>query len=420
MGPPRTRAQNLAAAAAAAAAAAQSRSRFLEGSMNDRASAVPPVAFLGPAERAALERPVLSAAADGAGGGGEDAARQQRQQQRQQQQQGRRAAGKMRLGLVWEGVRGRLRRRREAAGGEDGAGGRKKSSSSSSSSSGGHPQGAEERKPCDGGADRPSREEVLASYHQLVSAGFFANHAVYSTRRPPPGTPARPATAHESRPRSPNQQRQQQEQQQPPPCPGREAPLPPQWPLARKAPRATPASPVCSPASLASSRGTKRPAADDDDDDDDDDDEGAARSPPAQQGEGDEDASTLAHRFLPKRLRRSTSRDISLPRVRAPRRSTSAAATTGATSRNPPKRLARLALPVNAPGSAAGTRASLAPAAVPRRPSGPRNLRPRIVGGPLSVVPDANRGIPRVPAIPAKFAENQENDDDCAPPELRP
>lgn len=38
MRPPRTRAQNL----AAAEAAAQSRSRFLEGSMNDRASAVPP------------------------------------------------------------------------------------------------------------------------------------------------------------------------------------------------------------------------------------------------------------------------------------------------------------------------------------------------------------------------------------------
>ncbi|KAF5267719.1 hypothetical protein FOXYS1_1393, partial [Fusarium oxysporum] len=39
---------------------ALSASRFQEGSMNDRTSAAPPVQFLGPEERAALERPALT------------------------------------------------------------------------------------------------------------------------------------------------------------------------------------------------------------------------------------------------------------------------------------------------------------------------------------------------------------------------
>ncbi|KGQ08598.1 hypothetical protein BBAD15_g6113 [Beauveria bassiana D1-5] len=39
------------------AALQQSRSRFCEGSMNDRASAAPPVHFLGPDALAALEQP---------------------------------------------------------------------------------------------------------------------------------------------------------------------------------------------------------------------------------------------------------------------------------------------------------------------------------------------------------------------------
>lgn len=347
------------------------------------------------------------AAADG--GEGEGA-----RQQQQHHHHGRRAAGRTRLGLVWEGVRGRLRLRREAPGPDDG---RKQSL-------------AADKKP-PGGVDRPSRDEVLASYHHLVSAGFFAEHAVYSTRRPPPGTvAARPASAHEPRagpghhhhhhPRPPHPF-----SPPPPPCPDREAPPPPQWPLAPRTTRPSPARPVCSPASLASSRGTKRPAVDDDDDDDADADGDvaaaeadweSARSPPDPQVD-DEDVSTLAHRFLPKRVRRSASRDISLPKIRAPRRSLSAAAitttsttttTVGATPsprRNPPRRLVRLALPVNVPGTApppaADADADDDAAAAPRRQ---RNLRPRVVGGPLSVVPDANRGIPSVPAIPAKYA----------------
>ena len=52
-----------------------------------------------------------------------------------------------------------------------------------------------------------------------------------------------------------------------------------------------------------------------------------------------------------------------------------------------------------------------------RRPTSARNLRARSGGGeslpePLSVAPDANRGIPSVPLIPAKFTygEDREND----------
>ncbi|KAI1132240.1 hypothetical protein F5Y10DRAFT_7751 [Nemania abortiva] len=38
-----------------------------------------------------------------------------------------------------------------------------------------------------GGADRPSREDVMASYNQLVSSGFFQSHAIQSTRHAAPG-----------------------------------------------------------------------------------------------------------------------------------------------------------------------------------------------------------------------------------------
>ncbi|KMQ81719.1 hypothetical protein RF55_25450 [Lasius niger] len=142
---------------------------------------------------------------------------------------------------------------------------------------------------------------------------------------------------------------------------------------------------MCSPASAASSRGTKRAATDDDDDDD--------------------DASTPAHCFLPKRLRRCASRDMALPKLRA------AATTVRRTVSRPDSPPARLSKR-NPYGAVA-----LSPALLRARDGlrAPRVLRPRVVAGPLSVVPDANRGIPRGPAIPAKFAHGQdaENDGPC-------
>ncbi|KAJ6439547.1 hypothetical protein O9K51_07434 [Purpureocillium lavendulum] len=364
MGPPRTRnrAQRLAAQEQQQAA----RSRFQEGSMSDRVSAAPPVAFLfGPGEREALERPVFSFAAAAPtagtpGAGGVDDARQSgeetsqrryetRQQQQQQQTQQRRqqqqpppqqqqqpGRRKALLGQMWEGVRGRLRLRRDAPSTDDSAataskkrrGGDSKDDriavNANLSNGSGNKADAMLPPGFGGLSDRPTREEVYANYHQLVASGFFSSHAIHSTRQP---ATSRPATSHDAR--SPNHVRHD----------------PPQWPLTAVVAHAaglvplTPRgpSPICSPASAASSRGTKRAA-----DDDDDDDVGVGvvngRGAAAGGGRGDgdhpmtgagddgedvaqlaaeEDASTLAHRFLPKRLRKSASRDISLPKLRA-------------------------------------------------------------------------------------------------------
>ncbi|KAK5635240.1 hypothetical protein RRF57_010952 [Xylaria bambusicola] len=41
-----------------------------------------------------------------------------------------------------------------------------------------------------GAADRPSREDVMASYNELVASGFFQSHAIKSTRHAPPSAAA--------------------------------------------------------------------------------------------------------------------------------------------------------------------------------------------------------------------------------------
>ncbi|KJZ75605.1 hypothetical protein HIM_05068 [Hirsutella minnesotensis 3608] len=364
---PRTRAQDL---------AAQSRSRFLEGSMNDRASAAPPVAFLGlgPTELAALERPACA----------EDMRRPS-----DDKHHGRRPA-RMRLGLVWEGMRGKLRLRREQHDEPANAMEGRKRPDDQASPGEVRPRGAD---------DRPSREDVLASYHQLMAAGFFANHAVQSTRQPPPGT--RPVTSHDPNHRQPPRPSYDPD--------ARDVPSSPQWPLT---PRASGGcsplhaqQPFCSPVSIVSSRGTKRAAPDASDEGDT-----APRSPLA----GDEDLSTLAHRFLPKRLRRTASRDISLPRMRSTIRSVSAMSST--TVAVPGCAPATTSSPSNASSEAPSrdepADGGLRFGSVPRHMASLRNLRPRLVGGPLSVVPDANRGIPRVPTIPTKFTVTGGRDND--------
>ncbi|KAG8423197.1 hypothetical protein J3458_000112 [Metarhizium acridum] len=255
MGPPRTRAQHFLA----------QRGRFQEGSMKDRVSAAPPVHFLGPQEREVLERPAYTersafAAFEPANFGGRE------ERQPQPRLTARKSTTKMNiLGQVWEGVCGRLRLRRDA---DDKEKAREKKDPASS----------------DAQDDRPSRDQVFASYQQLVASGFFSSHAIQSTRHGPPPN-CRPSTSHGA--------------------PARNAGNPPQWPLAprpltpQSQPKAQEPAPqtVYSPASVASSRGTKR----------------AAESPePSVHGGGEEggedeehddgeDESTLAHRFLPKR-----------------------------------------------------------------------------------------------------------------------
>ncbi|KHN98251.1 uncharacterized protein MAM_04012 [Metarhizium album ARSEF 1941] len=350
MGPPRTRTHELVG----------QRGRFQEGSMRDRASAAPPVHFLGPQEREALGRP------------------------------------------VWEGVRGRLRLR----GGRDADDGERERE---------RERERQRARRHAGGDERPPRDQVLASYQQLVASGFFSSHAVQSARHgapPPPG--CRPSTSHGA--------------------PG---------------------------ASVASSRGTKR----------------AAESPvPSVCGDGEherderderddehddgEDESTLAHRFLPKRLRVAAARDISLPKLRsvASRKHLRAAVASargnvsgdahegGGKDREPNKLtkrvlwahhhhhhrqqqqqqqqqqhhegvpLARASLDALPRGRGSGDVQGSTARKI-RRPTSARNLRSAGTrerdgdGGLRVVVPDVNRGIPIVPDIPVKFTygEDREN-----------
>ncbi|KAK2592749.1 hypothetical protein QQS21_009553 [Conoideocrella luteorostrata] len=417
MGPPRTRAHLLA-----------QKGRFQEGSMNDRASAVPPVQFMGPSERAALERPLHlevagcnygcsygpSATPSGAGVPGATGGEEKR-------------AGRLNIfGQMWEGVRGKLRLRRD----DD------KDRLRDDNKLKEYKEKARKEKDEHRGEhqdERPTRDEVFANYHQLVASGFFSSHAIQSTRHGPP----RPSTSH-----------------------GGDAP---QWPLAAglavtptksgattnnlSTPSHELPNAVCSPISAASSRGTKR---------------AAAESPVESEGQDDgEDDATLAHRFLPKRLRKTAARDISLPKLRSVAsrknmRSAVAAArrslSTGAhhaggpqeelMDREPNKLTKKV--PLSYPQfymiqqqqqqqQGARTRASVdyvrgrdssesydkgSLGRKIKRPTSTRNLRSRVFAGsipgesePLSVVPDVNRGIPRVPHIPAKFTygEDREN-----------
>ncbi|KAG6039759.1 hypothetical protein E4U19_003741 [Claviceps sp. Clav32 group G5] len=449
------------------------RGRFQEGSMNDRVSAAPPMQFLDPSERAALERPVFWECQSGQMGpsafmpseaptGGADDKR----------------TSKMGiLGQMWEGMRGKLRIRSHDE--------KERPSAREDTSKYREDRFNDTRarfmdkasQQGDSGIQRPSRDEVLANYQHLVASGFFSSRTIQSTRFAPP----RPTTSH---------------------GPDGAAVTPPQWPLTPPPPVPTvnlnaipmPQTPmqtrcpsqVYSPVSAASSRGTKRAAAD---------------SPPAVRNAADdirgashnhggiddieddeaEDDATLAHRFLPKRLRQTASRDISLPKIRsvasrknlrsavaAARRSLLMSAGAGAatqhvgsggeggdaahdrvqqqtnrlsmklggssygqtsTSSGTDQDDARVASSVGAssPGrkikratSARGSKArgvEVNPAMVFGPALGTETAQTQMQmqttgqAQPLSVVPDANRGIPSVPIIPAKFTygEDREN-----------
>ncbi|KAG6196236.1 hypothetical protein E4U35_008005 [Claviceps purpurea] len=468
MGPPRSSAHLLA-----------QRGRFQEGSMNDRVSAAPPMQFLDPSERAALERPVFwehqsnqmgpSAfmPSEAPTGGADD----------------KRASKMGILGQMWEGMRGKLRMRSHDE--------KERPSAREDTSKYREDRFDDTRarfmdkasQQGDSSTQRPSRDEVLANYQHLVASGFFSSRTIQSTRFAPP----RPTTSH-----GPN---------------GGAATTPPQWPLTPPPPPVptvnlnaipmpqTPMqtrrpSQVYSPVSAASSRGTKRAAAD---------------SPPALRNAADdirgasshnngmdgieddeaEDDATLAHRFLPKRLRQTASRDISLPKIRsvasrknlrsavaAARRSLLMSAGAGASAATQhvgsggegggaahdrvQQQTNRLSMKLGGSsngqtGTASGTDqddarvASSVGASSPgrkiKRATSARGSKGRSVevnpamvfgpalgtetaqmqmqmqmqttgqGQPLSVVPDANRGIPSVPIIPTKFTygEDREN-----------
>ena len=442
--------------------------------MNDRASAVPPVNFLGAADEfAALERPVAaevaaaaaapaaatttttttttttrtrpisqvsnassSARTNNSSGGGKGSSRD------------RAKAGSSLLGQMWDGVRGRLRMRREMNAktveeDEDEEDRRR-----------GEAREKEREREREGAAaaaaaaarkgELPSKEEVFENYQQLVNSGFFASHAIQSTRqpgppssrrcvsRPPTTTSTRPATTHANT--SNNNLRPNTAHGHALPPTG-----PPHWPLPPtpfKAKAGAPL-PLCSPASI--SRGTKRAAAADynhDHGDDDKKQDGPAAA-----------AAAAAQPSMPKKLRKMPSREIAVPKLRsvasrrailASKRSASSAAPAPAPAsvalaeapREPNRLTKRLATPrlppsrppvagVPARGSSAWRNFSEGQGqgqgkrkAPPEELNTTRVLRPRRSAEPLSVVPDANHGVPRVPTIPPKFTygEDREND----------
>ncbi|KAF4947417.1 hypothetical protein FSARC_13967 [Fusarium sarcochroum] len=476
---------------------ALSASRFQEGSMNDRTSAAPPVHFLGPDERAALERPALTKikSNNNTRPVSDDWADKQVKR------------GRL-LGQVWDEVRGRLGFRRDS---EEERGSRKRSRSRKRDQEEHRGRQREreetprEEKPTElktveeaPREDMPSREEILANYHHLMASGFFSSHAIQSTRQPPPGSvqsstqssaptppttlmealsraptpqdrPSRTSTSQDrpsraptpraptpsTQPKSPLKTKHSYKHQSlpsdgpgaatyeelvasgfftpplsdavPPPTPNGAAPAPlvhtgqmsrdylqPPRPT-RSSRAATPStsrapSPIQSPAS-ASSRGTKRAAASDDEEDD------AARDPPTPK----------------KKLRKTASRDISIPKLRnvasrrtmlSSRRSVSGPHGTGKEYNNIARRvLGRL------PGG--GGRGSFdidrRPESAARRSTDEsrqplqevqysRVLRSRrSAAEALSIVPNVNRGIPKVPNIPEKFAIYDEDAENIAP-----
>lgn len=460
--------------------------------MNDRVSAAPPVHFLGPDAIAALEQPVLLTAPSISssnprysqdGGAGPSTSSSQTWS---------RKTGSRLFGQVWEGVRGKLRLRRD-----DNDAGKTPAAvisaattttavtatnasaeavimapidiytdpservtvadgppASRTRSRVGYTPGSNINTPTASGFQftgfgtaRPSKDEVLASYQQLVAEGFFQSHAIQATRQclaPPTDAAAPNASSLSAMGLRPTTSRGDFQQQ-----------LPPQWPLASPN-RDLLQEPVQSPGSV-SSRGTKRAAAADADEDDDDEDDGNARDEINDGGDdqelmsGDFDkenqapphpntvkqkvASQQQQQQPKKRLRSIASRDtIFVPKTRSSgtRRSlSSSTAIASSFSSSSSSATTMNKLQKRRPGPLLTTRGHFdMPTRYQQQQQQqsqplPASTRPRHVsdgggsarvlrGGAaeeqrsLRVVPDADRGIPSVPAIPAKFTYGED------------
>lgn len=418
--------------------------------MNDRISAAPPVSFLGPDERTSLEQPVplaeLRTSEDDQTAGA-------REKEKERQTFSRRSGTRL-LAQAWEGVRGRLRLRKEQQQSqrqpqtqqqqpqtlqiEDerifsawtaGFSNLPRSSLERPQTSHGDTPSARTRSQraakkasqpnltaaatvaASNASGYASPDEVLASYKQLVSQGFFKANAIHSTRVPAPGPPPRVPPPPAPTP----QQREDLPRRKPRPSTASSVntDTPPMWPLSLAPVTPTVVrvpSAVRSPAS-ASSRGTKRAAADSDDDDDD------ASDHAGSDKENDDDNEMmdqmgspnyiLAKDIGPKRkLRKIMSNDFMfMPKTR------DSASLTGSMGRRGGRRS------VSASSSTLSQRNRLT-----KRAPTPHRLAAATAetgrsrskksssddGKPLSVVPDANRGIP---ALPPKFTygEDREN-----------
>ncbi|KAK1967496.1 hypothetical protein LY78DRAFT_492280 [Colletotrichum sublineola] len=189
----------------------RANSRFVEGSMNDRASAAPPIDFLGPEDSTEIARrfhmDFYVEAPDAGVFSPERLQRQQHHQPLHQQSQPILHQPTITYGDVkrpvsssgsqgskkgfWGGLReklsfvrdkgakrpfsldGKLLAQEGAAGGFG---------SDNQVGTGALPAVT----PASSFAGMPSREEIMASYQQLMKDGFFDAHAIRSTRQPPP------------------------------------------------------------------------------------------------------------------------------------------------------------------------------------------------------------------------------------------
>ena len=401
--------------------------------MNDRASAAPPVQFLGVEERTTLETPAIGAFPQEPFSYNQNHLYQPppppppppQQQQQQQHDTDRQPNKKTRLlGQMWDGVWGRLGFRRDNTSEEQSKALKQKRAA----------QEQAEESSTAAKEDRPSRQEVLANYHQLVASGFFSAHAIQSTRRPAPGSangsgPPPPSRMPPSVPSSRPSSSHRQHDATPSISLVTEPAFPPTWPLTPPSHRSSavpsassnypamlnttshPSSPIRTPASAASSRGTKR-AADSDNDEE-------------------------MEQLTPRKLRKSASRDMAaLPKLRNVgsrramllRRSSStagagadnASAPAAPQQREPVKLTKRVLakLPgqrtLDMPIRRSSTRRNVSECQQQAPPpnGSTRLLRSRnSATEPMRIVPDANRGIPHVPAIPEKFTygEDREN-----------
>ncbi|EJT69395.1 hypothetical protein GGTG_13014 [Gaeumannomyces tritici R3-111a-1] len=221
--------------------AAAARSRFQEGSMNDRVSAAPPADFLGddytpspsgtvtaasslssrsswagPATAASdwgtTNVPPGSSCSAGSNPNRHSAPSCEQQQQQQQQQQPKQKSSGF-FAPLWDGMRERLRLTRSKSSinvvnpsPKDAAPASRPpvpplqqtqsfppAAAAATPSAAPHAAFAAAGPP---GGPRPTREEVLQSYQQLMKSGFFDSHAIQSSRHaPPPGmTSSRPSS----------------------------------------------------------------------------------------------------------------------------------------------------------------------------------------------------------------------------------
>ncbi|KAI9902163.1 hypothetical protein N3K66_003980 [Trichothecium roseum] len=335
-----------------------STSRFQEGSMRDRASAVPPVAFLDPSShlhRTSTEGPWQKSNRNSSSSRPPTSHYQRPQTGDHLKQQLAGSFGssgwstkrvskrgsKQFLGQVWDKLRGKKDRADVEM--------------SDAAPMSGLDQQYPEKHPS--GNMWMNREEIEANYADLMASGFFTARAIKSKRHP--GTHAQ-SQAHMS---------------------------PPQWPLSPvpSTPRSLTIA-IQSPAS-AGSRGTKRQI-----------------SPPTSPGADSTET--------PNKIRKVTAA-ISIPRLRSSmrsRRSLSSQTSAQKESKKLNRRTfssATLTSPIRA--------AMGGPPVVPERSSSSRVLRSSKHGslngkGGVVVTPDERRGIPSVPAVPKwSYGEDREN-----------